>query len=284
MSYYYAITNIKKQILKKKFLLEELCNSMKTKDKWISVGLYLLSLLTGAVSGIDYAFPDSQLQLISSVFSVCTIVLLKLKSYLNYDYIKELCKKQLVKYDLLFQKIERGITKHSYDQTDEEEFVLCLYRELNVLENNDPEISNSIYDKFIEVCKKMNIPFNDTINQLAELYHNTEKTHKPNKSFGSDHAKIDLQKLSAQPPVELQEIKIDKNLPKSEPQVVETHQEPTEHEPISHVDDYPPSDTSMRTRRVADVFGDLDYGQKAVFSPGSKSKNWTLGRLKDLQD
>lgn len=297
MTYDYAIINIKKQILKKKFLLEELCNSMKEKNKWITVCLYLLSLLTGALSGIDYAFPESKVQLVTSILAIGTMVLLKLKSYLNYDYIKELCKKQLVKYDMLFQKIERGITKHSYDQTDEEEFILCLYRELNVLENNDPEISNSIYDRFGEMCKQMNIPFNDTISQLAELY---GKSHKSNKSYGSDLQKLTL--LSAQPEPDPQpqklEVVVHSQDPKPRKKSIElteskehrpeneSHADPSHLEP-SGVDDYAQSDMSTRAKRVTDVFGDLDYGHKAtvpITSPISKNKNWTLSRLKNLQD
>lgn len=297
MTYDYAIINIKKQILKKKFLLEELCNSMKEKNKWITVCLYLLSLLTGALSGIDYAFPESKVQLVTSILAVGTMVLLKLKSYLNYDYIKELCKKQLVKYDMLFQKIERGITKHSYDQTDEEEFILCLYRELNVLENNDPEINNSIYDKFGEMCKQMQIPFNDTIHQLAELY---GKSHKSNKSYGSDLQTLSLQVNSIQPEPQKIEVIVDKQEQKTrkksieltakpiplEAEINQSSEQPSHIEP-SGVDDYAQSDMSTRTKRVTDVFGDLDYGHKpatTITSPISKSKNWTLNRLKGLQD
>lgn len=306
-TYDYAIINIKKQILKKKFLLEELCNSMKEKNKWMSVCLYLLSLLTGAISGIDYAIPEANIQIIATVLSIGTMILLKLKSYLNYDYIKELCKKQLVKYDLLFQKIERGITKHSYDQTDEEEFILCLYRELNVLENNDPEISNSIYDKFGDMCRKMNIPFNDTLHQLAELY--GTRGHKPNKSYGSDLQKLsDLhQKQNADPltdartlqnteskVTELTEIHLQRDRQnKGAEQTNKTSQNneveqnkslqnaEQNAEPVSHVDDYAHSDVSLRTKRIADVF-DLDYGQPAVALTSPKIKNWTLSRLKDL--
>lgn len=310
----YAIVGIKKQILKKKFLLEELCNSIKGKSKWITVGLYLISAFTGILSSIDYIFPELNIQLVISALAIGTMILFKVKSFLNYDYIKELCKKQLVKYDLLFQKIERGITKHSYDQTDEEEFILCLYRELNVLENNDPEISNSIYDKFSETCKKMQISYNDTINQLAELY---GRSHKQNKSYGSDlpttqpqheqmsqtiqktndeeknimriqtHVPSEIQTHVPYVPSEIQTHVIDVNTSANDSRQYKNlqQQEKSEHDPIRHVDDYAQSDVSIRGKRVDEIFGDLNYGNNnriPIMSPNAKNKIHTLNRLKNL--
>ena len=166
----HKIKNIKISILKKKILLNFIIDSYSWWDRlyrWIHT---LLAIISPIVVIIQYTIQYVSVSgTFSIILSIIVAVMIKLKEYLKYDKIKDIAKTQSAKYTILYDSIESELSKNKEKRQSIDEFLYWINREYNNIEVNDPEVSHRDKNKFIKLCKKKNIPYDEDISMLNEL-------------------------------------------------------------------------------------------------------------------
>jgi hypothetical protein len=166
-----AINDIKKTILKKKVLLNIIIESYSWYDKvfryvhmMIAVGTPLISFTEQMVSA-----STERTSTIVVILSSVVAGMIKLKEYLKFTKLKDQSKQQSVKYQQLYQRIEREMRKQTGKQ-NEEDFISWVSRELSIIEVDDPDVPQRLKKVFIDVCKEKGIPYDEDLAALDELF------------------------------------------------------------------------------------------------------------------
>lgn len=170
-----TINNIKKSILKKKILLNIIIDSYSKYDKifrYCHITIATITPLLLVISKIVQEFTNDD-ENATLILSSIVAIMIKVKDYLKFDKIKDTAKQQTIKYEQLFQRIEREMMKPVDKRQNEEELIYWINREYSNIEMTDPDISRSIKDKYIHFCKDNNIPYNEDLNVLQELITST---------------------------------------------------------------------------------------------------------------
>ena len=169
------INNIKRTILMKKIMLNFMIDNYSRYDKLFRYCHMLIAALTPTIATINKlaATNEDQSNTVTLILSSLVAAMIKIKDYLKFDKIKETSKQQTIKYEQLYQRIEREMLKSTDRRQTEEDFIYWINREFNNIEISDPDISQSLKHKYIKFCKDNNIPFDNDINSLQILIHNT---------------------------------------------------------------------------------------------------------------
>ncbi len=166
-----AITDIKKTILKKKVLLNIIVESYSWYDKAIKYVHMFLAITTPLVIYVDQILATEQTSTAAIVVSSIVAGMIKLKEYLKFTKMKDQAKQQTVKYQQLYQRIEKEMRKTDGKQ-NEEDFISWVNRELSIIEIDDPDVPQSLRKVFIAVCKEKGIPYDEDLDALSELFVN----------------------------------------------------------------------------------------------------------------
>jgi hypothetical protein len=170
-----TINNIKKSILKKKILLNIIIDNYSKYDKifrYCHITIAAVTPLLLVISKIVQEFTNND-ENATLILSSIVAIMIKAKDYLKFDKIKDIAKQQTIKYEQLFQRIEREMMKPADKRQNEEELIYWINREYSNIEMTDPDISRSIKDKYMHFCKENNIPCNEDLNVLQELITST---------------------------------------------------------------------------------------------------------------
>ncbi len=166
-----AINRIKRSILKKKILLSFIIDNYSKYDKLFRYFHMFIAITTptlGVISRIVEA-TNNDASTVTLILSSIVAIMIKLKDYLKFDKIKESSKQQTIKYEQLYQRIEREILKPLNDRQTEEQFLYWINREYNNIEMADPDISHSIKEKYIQFCQDNKIPYDNDLDMLQSL-------------------------------------------------------------------------------------------------------------------
>jgi hypothetical protein len=163
----HLIKDIKKSILKKKIMMSFVIDSNSWYDKifrYIHLILGVSAVVIGAVNqNLDQASSTSP------VLTAIVVAMIKMKDYLKFDKNKDAAKRQTVKYEQLFQRIDREILKSNDKRQTEDEFLMQINREFNSIEIEDPDIPRVLKEKYIALCKANNIQYDEDLEALQEL-------------------------------------------------------------------------------------------------------------------
>jgi len=110
---------------------------------------------------------------LSVVLGIIAAGMIKVKEYLKYDKVKETAKQQTVKYEQLYQRIEREMIKPENKRQPEEDFIYWINREFNNIEMADPDLTASLKKKFLDTCKERGIPCDEDLDLLGDLFKST---------------------------------------------------------------------------------------------------------------
>ena len=109
--------------------------------------------------------------------------MLKLKDYVTYDKVRDVAKEQTVKFQQLYEHIEMEMLKPENKRQSESEFIYWASREYQHIDITTPELSNNERKKFLQLCKDRGLPYNEDIEELNKLVHETdEKDEKDEKT------------------------------------------------------------------------------------------------------
>lgn len=186
------IKEIKKAILKKKILLSIVIENYTRLNKIFKYLHMTIALSTPAISLFDSN--------VTLILSSIVAGMIKLKDYLKFDKIRELAKQQTIKYEQLYQRIERELTKKESDRQIEDEFIYWITREFNHIELADPEVSHGIKKKFIEKCQQLKIPYDEDLELLQILIKTDDQQHQDPKDNTVQQPQSNKQEPDHQPP------------------------------------------------------------------------------------
>jgi hypothetical protein len=165
------LNNIKKSILKKKILFNFMIDNYSKYDKifkYFHIGIAVSIPVLSMINKIIETSTDST-STATLIFGSIVAAMIKLKDYLKFDKIKDTAKQQTIKYEQLYQRIEREMIKPIDKRQSEEEFIYWVNREFNNIEVLDPDISRTIKEKYMQFCKDNKVPFDDDLDMLKEL-------------------------------------------------------------------------------------------------------------------
>jgi hypothetical protein len=163
------IDSMKKLILKKKIILGFMIERYSKFDMGLNLIQWSFVLIVPVLSLI------SEIQVVNFskfilIISTLTAAIIKLKNHLNFDKIVSDCKDQCIKYERLYQQIDSEILKPDVKKQSEDEYIYWLTKDLNIIELGDPDISYIDKQKFIKKCKDANIPYEDDMTNLINMY------------------------------------------------------------------------------------------------------------------
>ena len=277
-----AINDIKKNILKKKVLLNIIIESYSWYDKAVKYVHMFLAVATPVVIYVDQITASDQSSTAAIVVSAVVAGMIKLKEYLKFTKTKDQAKQQTVKYQQLFQRIEREMRKNDGKQ-NEEDFISWVNRELSIIEIDDPDVPQSLKKIFIATCQEKGIPYDEDLEALSELFGSA--TVKDVSMPAVKGKKIEDDKVKT-PEVKSPDIKID--IPESH-QTESSHQINSQHlgKSISvEVDAQPNINTiSINTRYPSSPLANKETYRREVaeFDP-TRDTSWALERLAEINN
>jgi hypothetical protein len=113
--------------------------------------------------------------ILTSILSAVVAAMIKLKENFKFDERKDIGKRQLLKYQTLYNRVETEMLKENENRQPEDKFLPWLIREYQHIEMNDPEMSQKNKHKFEDYCKKKNIPYEDDVTLLQILLDKKEQ-------------------------------------------------------------------------------------------------------------
>lgn len=169
------IKDIKKSILKKKVMLSFIIDSYAKYDKVFRYSHILIATTAPILLLVsqETAGSSSSPSTLSVVLGIIAAGMIKVKEYLKYDKVKETAKQQTVKYEQLYQRIEREMIKPDSKRQPEEDFIYWINREFNNIEMADPDLTASLKKKFLDTCKERGIPCDEDLDLLGDLFKST---------------------------------------------------------------------------------------------------------------
>ena len=265
-----TINDTKKIILKKKVLLNIIIESYSAYDTIFRYIHLIIALASPFVGILNNVIPDGveNATNVMVVLSSIAASMIKIKEYLKFDKLKDLAKQQTVKYQQLFQRIEREMRKPTNSRQNEEDFISWITRELTIIEVDDPDISQTIRDKYIKLCKDRNIPYTDEdLDALGDLFKNT---------VSHEHKTLSITDAGIfQSPTDIvQSIPINQNIPLN--QNVQSI-------PLSIPINQNIQKTLKRQRSPSVEADRQEYREKIKTLNTSKDLDWAMERLNDLQ-
>ncbi len=167
-----AINDTKKTVLRRKVMLNIIIDSYAWYDRIFRYSHMTIALVAPLVSFLDQMINGSVERTSTSVLILSSVVagMLKLKDYLKFDKLKDQAKQQTIKYQQLYQRIEREVHKSDSVRQNEEDFIAWITRELSIIEVDDPDIPQSLKEKYIKLCKDRGIPYDEDLDALGELF------------------------------------------------------------------------------------------------------------------
>jgi hypothetical protein len=161
------IKNTKKEVLRKKLIVDFVASNYTFHDKLYKYLHMLLAISVPIVSYInDYVTEHSDSNSPSSapaiVLGGAAFIMIKIRDYLKYDRIREVAKQQSVKYVDLYKRIEREVLSPNVRHQSEDDFIYWINREFNSIEMSDPDISLRMKNKFETLCKHRGFNLLDT--------------------------------------------------------------------------------------------------------------------------
>lgn len=169
-----SIKDIKKTILKKKIILNIIIESNLWYDRVFKVCHMALAIGAPLISFIDQQITGSVESTSTAVIVLNSVVagMLKVRDYLTFDKLKDQAKQQTIKYQQLYQRIEREIRKPESSRQNSDEFISLVFRELSIIEIDDPNLPQSLKKNYIKLCKDKGIPYDEDLEALGELFAN----------------------------------------------------------------------------------------------------------------
>ena len=168
-SNFVKLTDIKAFILERKILLNMMNDEYILYDSIVKIIHLIVSMIHPLVSLIDLLLGHCTDGLVTIVFGVSVIIIMKLREIFNYKKLQEQTKDQSVKYRQLYNRIKEEEDKIEIRRQPEDIFVYWIVREYNNIQLNDPDIPVKTNKKFIKLCKEHNIKWNTDINILEKL-------------------------------------------------------------------------------------------------------------------
>lgn len=165
-----AIKDTKKTILKKKIILNIIIENYAWYDRIFRYAHMFIALTTPLISFVDQQVNGDVEKTSTTVVVLSSIVagMIKLKDYLKFDKLRDQAKQQTVKYQQLYQRIEREMRK--VEKQNGEEFISWITRELSIIEIDDPDLPQNMRKKYVQICQENNIPYNEDLEALGELF------------------------------------------------------------------------------------------------------------------
>lgn len=166
-----TIRRIKKDILKRKIMLNFIIDSYSWWDRayrWTHICVATLTPLTSLIS-ITVNESSNRLKATSLVLSCVVAGMVKLKEYIKFSEIRDVAKSQTIKYSQLYERIERESLKPNANRQPEDQFIYWINREFMNINLIDPELSPSEKTKFLALCRRNNITYNDDVELLHSL-------------------------------------------------------------------------------------------------------------------
>jgi len=170
------INDIKRTILMKKIMLNFMIDNYSKYDKLFRYCHMSIAALTPTIATINKlaSTNEEQSNTVTLILSSLVAAMIKIKDYLKFDKIKDVAKQQTIKYEQLYQRIEREMLKSIDKRQTEGDFIYWINREFNNIEISDPDLSQSLKQKYIKFCKDNHIPFDNDIDSLQILIHNKD--------------------------------------------------------------------------------------------------------------
>lgn len=259
-----AIKDTKKNILKKKVILNIIIESYSWYDRIFRYSHMTIALVAPLISFLDQMINNTVENTSTAVLVLSSIVagMIKLKDYLKFDKLKDQAKQQTIKYQQLYQRIEREMRKTESIRQNGEEFISWITRELSIIEVDDPDLPQSLKEKYIQLCKARGIPYDEDLEALGELF--AAKVQNVTDQYAADQTL----KMQVQQPINMQE----------EPRA---DQKDTRVDlPIDHKTMYK---TLRKQRSLSDEADRQEYREKIKNLDTAQDLNWAIDRLNNLQ-
>jgi hypothetical protein len=252
------INDIKRTILMKKIMLNFMIDNYSKYDKLFRYCHMSIAALTPTIATINKlaSTNEEQSNTVTLILSSLVAAMIKIKDYLKFDKIKDVAKQQTIKYEQLYQRIEREMLKSIDKRQTEDDFIYWINREFNNIEISDPDLSQSLKQKYIKFCKDNHIPFDNDIDSLQILIHNKD---------------VKLEQIKSN------EIKVLDNCNTEDITVIEHNI--VQNDSFVNIDEM-----NTRARTLSDENDKKEYKQKIQELDINKDLNWALERLNTITD
>jgi cellobiose-specific phosphotransferase system component IIB len=266
-----AIKDTKKTILKKKVILNIIIESYSWYDRIFRYSHMTIALVAPLISFLDQMINNTVENTSTAVLVLSSIVagMIKLKDYLKFDKLKDQAKQQTIKYQQLYQRIEREMRKTESIRQNGEEFISWITRELSIIEVDDPDLPQSLKEKYIQLCKARGIPYDEDLEALGELF--AAKVQIVVENVVDQYAVDQTLKMHVQQPINMQE---DPHNDQKDPHV--DQKDPN----IDHKAMYK---TLRKQRSPSDEADRQEYREKVKTLDTAQDLNWAIERLNGLQ-
>lgn len=171
----HLVKDIKRSILKKKILMSFVIDSNSWYDKVFRYLHLILGIAAVVIGAVNQSLGSNSST--SPILTGIVVVMIKMKDYLKFEKIKDVAKRQTVKYEQLYQRIDREMLKPDDKRQLLDDFITLINREFNSISMEDPNISRSSRDKYINLCKANGIQYDEDLEALQELI--KDKQAKP---------------------------------------------------------------------------------------------------------
>ena len=152
-------------------------------DRIIKVIHLIIAMIHPIVSLVDLLLGHCTDGLVTVVFGIGVVIIMKLREIFNYKKLQEQSKEQSVKYRQLYNMITEEEDKAEHRRQPKDIFVYWIVREYNNIQINDPDVPKRTNQKFNKLCKENNITWNADINILEKLLHDiTSPIQSPRQS------------------------------------------------------------------------------------------------------
>lgn len=259
-----AINDTKKTILKKKVILNIIIESYSWYDRIFRYSHMTIALVAPLISFLDQMINNTVENTSTAVLVLSSIVagMIKLKDYLKFDKLKDQAKQQTIKYQQLYQRIEREMRKAESIRQNGEEFISWITRELSIIEVDDPDLPQSLKEKYIQLCKARGIPYDEDLEALGELF----------------AAKLQIVVEQA-----VDQYAVDQTLKMHVPQPINMQEDPHNDQKDPNIDHKTMYKTLRKQRSPSDEADRQEYREKIKTLDTAQDLNWAIERLNGLQ-
>jgi len=223
-----------------------------------------IALVAPLISFLDQMINNTVENTSTAVLVLSSIVagMIKLKDYLKFDKLKDQAKQQTIKYQQLYQRIEREMRKTESIRQNEEEFISWITRELSIIEVDDPDLPQSLKEKYIQLCKARGIPYDEDLEALGELF--AAKVQIVVEQAADQYAVDQSLKMHVQQPINMQE-------------------DPHNDQKDPNIDHKTMYKTLRKQRSPSDEADRQEYREKVKTLDTAQDLNWAIERLNGLQ-
>ena len=159
-------------------------------------------------------------------------------------------------------RIEREMRKTESIRQNEEEFISWVTRELSIIEVDDPDLPQSLKEKYIQLCKARGIPYDEDLEALGELF--AAKVQIVVEQAADQYAVDQSLKMHVQQPINMQE-------------------DPHNDQKDPNIDHKTMYKTLRKQRSPSDEADRQEYREKVKTLDTAQDLNWAIERLNGLQ-